>query len=214
MPASDRKIEVYRELADIYDRQGQAQMRDRFLVLAADTAYSAGQTQEAERLRERLLQLNPHHLLKPYDSYAEALKSPDIENYLTALRRSHPYERTEHMLESFRQKDDGASSKAGPGGSDLQVYRVAERMETPRSFPPAASKKPEPKSRSAETSSIDALRHALRSPVDGAGFELVEDGHTSGAWVSIVLATLVALGGIFLAVVTFAKPFVPRNWLP
>ncbi len=210
MPAADRKIETYRELADIYDRQGQAQMRDRFLVLAADTAYSGGQTQEAERLRDRLLRLNPHHLLKPYDSYAEAVKSPDIGNYLTALRRSHPYEVTEHMLESFRQKGDDGSV-----GPDLQVYRVAERMETPRSFPPATPKKPpEPKSRPAEPSPVDALRHALRSPVDGAGFELVEDGHGGGAWVSVVLATLVALGGIFLAVVTLARPFVPRNWLP
>ncbi len=59
-------LQVYTELADWYERQGQAAMRDRFLILAAEAAFSAGKPEEAERLRQRLLQGNPHHMLKPF----------------------------------------------------------------------------------------------------------------------------------------------------
>src|SRR5581483_1076240 len=140
MSAADDKIRVYRELAEIYEGQGQAQMRDRFLVLAADTALAAGKTDEAERLRGHLLRLNPHHLLKPYDSFAEAIKSTDVENYLTALRRSHPYERTEHLLESLRRGETQSNRGVGGGasqgsGPDLQVFRVVDVGDTPRGDP-------------------------------------------------------------------------------
>src|SRR5713101_2068359 len=98
MPAADQVVRTYSELAEIYHLQAQAPLRDRYLVLSADAAGAAGQWDEAERLRQSLLQLNPHHLLKPYTSFAEAMDSTDIRNYLTALRRSHPYEKAEHLL--------------------------------------------------------------------------------------------------------------------
>src|SRR5262245_63146051 len=103
MASAEQATQIYRELAEGYGRQGQAQMRDRFLVLAADAALAAGQKDEAERLRGRLLQHNPHHLLKPYSSFAEAMKSADVQNYVGALRRSHPYDKAETMLEELRK---------------------------------------------------------------------------------------------------------------
>ena len=66
MHPHENLLRVYRELADWYERQRQPQMRDRFLVLAADAAQTAGRADEAERLRLRLLKVNPHHMLKPY----------------------------------------------------------------------------------------------------------------------------------------------------
>jgi hypothetical protein len=252
MPNADQKIRTYRELADIYDRQGQAQMRDRFLVLAADTALAAGQAGEAERLRVRLLQFNPHHLLKPYDSFAEAAKSTDVENYLSALRRSHPYERSEHLLESLRQggEDRGPAATRNPaagrndrpssgprGGPDLQVYRVVDANEAPgpetsrprsvspepssprdRSGKPAAPsspvRHPEPSTPRTDAPSVYPLRSDPRSSSDNAGFELLEDGRVGGAWVATGWAILVLVAGLLLAVYTFARPFLPRNWLP
>jgi hypothetical protein len=248
MPGVDEKIQLYRELAEIYDGQGQAQMRDRFLVLAADTAFSAGQTDEAERLRTRLLRLNPHHLLKPYESFAEATKSPDVQNYLIALRRSHPYERTEYLRESLRREEEESKPgvKAAPpvarndaptptkDGPDLQVYRVADGGETPRADPsrsrPVApdfstTKDKLSKSSPAPASSSQAkhapakarptdLPSVYRLPSDNAGFEPVEDTPVGGAWVSVGLAGIAFLAGIILAVYTFARPFLPRKWLP
>jgi len=242
MPAANEKIRVYRELAEIYDGQGQAQMRDRFLVLAADTALAAGQAEDAERLRAHLLRLNPHHLLKPYDSFAEAAKSADVENYLSALRRSHPYERTEHLLETLRQGgtpskresvagDEGATRGSVP---DLQVFRVVDVGETPRADPsrsrsvnlePSASRarpskpagSPAPASqpkRPPNVPSVYAMRQDHPASSDKVGFEVVDDGRVGGAWISTGLAVLALIGGIVLAVYTLARPFVPRQWLP
>src|SRR5262245_38789362 len=73
MSSVDQTVRVYQDLANLYVQQGQAQMRDRFLVLAADAMHAAGRNDEAERLRGKLLQVNPHHLFKPFRSVAEAL---------------------------------------------------------------------------------------------------------------------------------------------
>jgi hypothetical protein len=113
MPSTEQTVRTYRELAEDYGRQGQAQMRDRFLVLAADAALAAGQADEAERLRGRLLQHNPHHLLKPYSSFAEAMKSTDVQNYIGALRRNHPQEKAESLLEGLRK-----IGPRSPGGGE------------------------------------------------------------------------------------------------
>src|SRR6266446_6298647 len=71
MASVDHVVSVYQELADLHDRRKLPQLRDRFLVLAADTAQRGGLTQEAERLRLVLLQLNPHHLLKSFATFEE-----------------------------------------------------------------------------------------------------------------------------------------------
>jgi hypothetical protein len=102
MPSADRLLLVYRELADWHERQGLAQLRDRFLVLAAAAAFSAGWSDEAERLRQRLLRGTPHHLLRPFYSFAEAMHSADVQGYLDDLRRQYPLEKAEKLLDSLR----------------------------------------------------------------------------------------------------------------
>jgi hypothetical protein len=155
MPTVDETMRTYSELAENYDRQGQAQMRDRFLVLAADAALSAGRSEEADRIRHRLLQANPHHLLKPYASFGEAMRSADVQNYVSALRRSHPYEKAEHLLEEMRQNPGAA--KAGPSrpmsgtgsremerpghkaaaehADELKVFRIQDEEEETKTVP-------------------------------------------------------------------------------
>jgi hypothetical protein len=93
---------IYRELADCYDRLGQVSMRDRFLILAADAALEAGQAAEAERLRQRLLHGSRHHMLRPYSSFAEAVKAPDVQTYLRDLRTNYPLDVAKQLLESLR----------------------------------------------------------------------------------------------------------------
>src|SRR5438067_3723575 len=91
-------LQVYKDLAECYERRGQAQMRDRFLVLAADAALAGGQADEADRLRLRLLQANPHHMLKPYASFDQAREAPDVETYVRNLRLNYPLEVAEDLL--------------------------------------------------------------------------------------------------------------------
>src|ERR1700735_3957604 len=99
MSPKTRSLQLYEELAVWYDRQGQAKLRDWFLVLAADAALGSGQAEHAERLRQRLLHVNPHHLLRPFGSFAEALRSPDVESYVADLRRNYPVETAEQLLQ-------------------------------------------------------------------------------------------------------------------
>src|SRR5215469_1142977 len=95
-------LQVYKELADWYERQGQPAMRDRFLVLAAEAAFSAGKTEEAERLRQRLLQGNPHHMLKPFSSFGQALQSTNIQIYIHDLQANYPVQTAEGLLQDLR----------------------------------------------------------------------------------------------------------------
>src|SRR5262249_16939846 len=68
MHPSEHNLQVYEELADTFDRQQNQALRDQFLLLAADAALTAGRQDEAERLRQRLLWLNPHHSVRAYTS--------------------------------------------------------------------------------------------------------------------------------------------------
>src|SRR5262245_43664896 len=97
---SAHSVQVYEELADTFDRQQNEALRDQFLLLAADAALSAGRADEAERLRQRLLWLNPHHSVRAYTSFAEAAVAPGIHEYLDRLRQKYPPEQAEDMLDS------------------------------------------------------------------------------------------------------------------
>jgi hypothetical protein len=122
--------ELYLELSDYYDQRGEAQSRDRFLVLAADAAMTAGDREEAERLRQRLLSLNPHHLLKPFTSFEDALKSRDVSDYINALRRRHPADQVATLVESTVRS---------------QANRAPQADATPHlHVPPPPAARPEP----------------------------------------------------------------------
>src|SRR5262245_506863 len=102
MSFENDSLSLYRELADRYDKFGQFSMRDRFLVLAADTAYQAGEYDEAEELRQRVLKLSRHHMLRPYSSFAEAMAAPDVQTYLADLRANYPPETAAQLLASIK----------------------------------------------------------------------------------------------------------------
>ena len=97
-------------------------MRDRFLVLAADAALLAGKTDEAERLRLRLLKVNPHHMLKPYPSFAQALKAPDVLTYVKDLRVNYPADVAEDLLRTL-QADEKHAAAAPVEGLALSPCR-------------------------------------------------------------------------------------------
>src|SRR5438094_8713970 len=133
MASADRSSRVYQELAAHYGARGEAQVRDRFLVLAADAATAAGKPEEAERLRHRLLELNPHHMLRPYSSWSQALQSQDVKSYIDGLRRTYPPSSAENLLESVRGvADDEHEPRPLPSAAlDATVPLAAADMPTP-----------------------------------------------------------------------------------
>ncbi len=149
-------LQVYREVADWYERQGQPAMRDRFLILAAEAAFSAGKPEEAERLRQRLLQGNPHHMLKPFSSFAQALQSSNIQIYIHDLQMNYPPKTADSLLHKLRGgpeptvsipqtaplieiRDEPTLPLSGTADS-LKVYPL--RPEPEPTVPPAAQVKP------------------------------------------------------------------------
>src|SRR4051794_606312 len=102
---SQETQQLYEELASRFDHQNEPRHRDIFLVLAADAALTGGRGGEAERLRARLLQSNPHHLLKPFPTLREAMQSGDIRDYVADLRKRFPTSHGEEMLANLRAKE-------------------------------------------------------------------------------------------------------------
>jgi hypothetical protein len=127
-------LSVYQKLADSYDRLGQASMRDRFLMLAAEEALEAQQPAEAERLRQRLLQGSPHHMIRPYASFAEAARAADVQTYLSDLRTNYPPEVARQLLESLQENDPTTAAALNQA---LPVNKSSPAEPSPR-IPPTA----------------------------------------------------------------------------
>jgi hypothetical protein len=116
---------MYEDLANHFARQGESRQRDQCLVLAADAAQNAGMTQEAERLRKRLLLTNPHHLLRPYTSMAEAMQSNDVRDYVLDLRKQWPPETVGKLL-----KPSSSATSANHSTTSQAAYPGTPALET------------------------------------------------------------------------------------
>jgi hypothetical protein len=141
MTTLESALKTYRELADRYDQQKEPKQRDLFLVLAADAALAVGKQDEAERLRGRLLRGSPHNQFKPYDSFVDALQSPDIQLYVADLKRQFPPDLASRLLEAQKEKDGGpdllfADLPSASLEPDLKLYRMLEQQEKPVPPPP------------------------------------------------------------------------------
>jgi hypothetical protein len=137
MKTADILPRMYEDLANHFARQGESRRRDECLVLAADAALGIGQPEDADRLRKRLLLTNPHHLLRPYATMAEAMLSVDVCDYVADLRKQWPPETAAKLL--------NRPPVADPAVPPLEPERV-----TPKAKPPvSASPEPEPEETSA-----------------------------------------------------------------
>jgi hypothetical protein len=175
MPAIEQLLQVYQDLAFWHERQGQAQLRDRFLILAADAAMTAGRDGEAERIRLRLLDVNPHHMLKPFATFAEALRSPDVQNYVEDLRQSYP---PEEALALWKSKLGSATphetAPSPPETIPLQplppTMAVIDIDNPPAGAPPAFwgqdREKQEARQRAAPPKPTIAPKPAARAPAE------------------------------------------------
>lgn len=182
----EKTIKVYEDLADHFSRQKDARQRDIFLVLAADAAYALGKPDHAERLRLRLLQGSPHSLLKPYASFGEARKSPDIQLFLDDLRSQFPPQEAEKLL--------GNKRGTGPAKEEPKGYRLLSEPAPPKPVP-----KPWPKTPTKAKVAKPACS------VSEAEDEDEEEDSTPGSWFSMLLFLVILVGALAVAVF----PFLP-----
>lgn len=89
---------VYVKLAELSARKRQFLGRDKFLILAGASACRSGWANVAERCRKLVVSHNPKHLLSRFDTFADAMRSPEFTALLKRLERFCGYERAEHLL--------------------------------------------------------------------------------------------------------------------
>lgn len=224
MPSSDQKVRVYEELADLEDQRGSAQARDRFLILAADAALMAGLTDEAEKFRTRLLEHNPHHLLRPYRSLADAMKSSDVYSYIADLRGSYPPDEAEQLLASLKSGKEAGGEAAAPPlhpaldnpspGEVLQLKPEAPQSETAGPGPAqpplfGVLRDPDAARETRQTATLPRTRIPDRA---GGGAEETDDLDDEpggvGVWLSDGLYVLLLVAGAGLAIYTLARPWL------
>jgi hypothetical protein len=120
MAASEDTARTYHQLAQGYERIGDASMRDRFLVLAADAYLAASRPSDAEQVRAHLVRVNPQHLLKGQLSMVQALQSSDVRNYVDGLKRHYPPDQAAKLLRELQNRPATAPNTAtrpqAPGG--------------------------------------------------------------------------------------------------
>lgn len=220
MPSSDRKVRVYEELADLESQRGSAQARDRFLILAADAALMAGLTDEAEQLRTRLLENNPHHLLRPYRSLADAMKSSDVYSYIADLRGSYPPAEAEQLLESLKSGKDAGGEAAPPlhpaldkpaSGDVLQLKSEPPKSDTAGpSQPPLFGllRDPDAAREARQTATLPRTRIPDRSNGEEESDDLDDEPSGLGVWLSDGLYVLLLVAGVGLAIYTLARPWL------
>ncbi|MBY0523597.1 MAG: hypothetical protein K2R98_09360 [Gemmataceae bacterium] len=238
MPPTDDVVGIYEELAEREDERGAAQMRDRFLILAADAALSLGRNDRAEELRRRLLDQNPHHLLRPYPTLADALKSPDVFSYVVDLRASYAPEEAEQLLMSMRAGGSGTEGEL-PRPKPIAPPPKPEPEEEPEIFafsrgqevseaqepaPPAdvVAEEPSPvappRPAKPKRARLKPSEAALAMPdvypyhttsVPAAPRTDAERPSAVSAFVSTALFLLLLAAGLALAGYTLARPFLP-----
>lgn len=94
----ERAMLAYARLAHISQQKRQLLGRDKFLVLTGTAACRAGWPDVAQRCRELVVANNPAHLLARFESFPDALRSPDLEPLLKRLERFCGHEKAEHLL--------------------------------------------------------------------------------------------------------------------
>jgi len=222
MPSTDRKVRVYEELADWEHRQGSPQARDRFLILAADAALTAGLNDEAERFRARLLELNPHHIVRPYPSFADALKSSDVYSYVADLRGTFPIEEAEKTLaavQSGKQPPPGHATVPGPASPQIPLPELPPPAEVFGSLP----RNEEPVGSATQDQGDAAPFSTLREPLGSATSpskpvpatappDVPEEDDEKpagvGVYFSDALFVILLVAGVVLAGYTLARPFL------
>jgi hypothetical protein len=179
---------IYQELALRYERQQEARLRDIFFLLAADVARASGRQEEAERLRLMMLEANPNCLLRPFPSFAAALQSLDIQDYLADLRRQFPPEEAEKLLLKVR---------AHPLGPSKEPPRVLSQRDTQEVNPPTARTVNMPPNNPTPRKASPYEQTASAPPPDESGWS---------ATLTVFWFFLLALTGLGLAIWTLARP--------
>ena len=106
----DEVLGVYLGLVEHHELAGITRERDRFLMLAIDSARTADRQEMASSLWQRLVQFSPQHVMARYRDLAEPFRSPDIQAYLRELRLEYPVSLASDQLAKIRSEKPAEST--------------------------------------------------------------------------------------------------------
>jgi hypothetical protein len=215
----DTMLRVYEELADRFIAQNEPRFRDHCLVLAADAALAADRADEAERVRQRLLQENPHHLLRPFASMSEAVQAPDVQEYVADLRRQWPPEFVQKLYIGGRDMPMPAEPVAADRATPLRTERgTKDATVTPVPAPPVQAKPvdtpaPRPLPRRPVVAAPIPAPPPRNGPVESAPLPApvapaAPPVNAAGVWMATMLLLLGIAAGVGLFFVTFVWPLL------
>jgi hypothetical protein len=94
-------LSVYLHLAAASQRRRRPHARDRMLIIAGSIAARMELEPVAANCRHLVLQHNPNHLVRRWESFAAALMDEDFLCLLKQLQRRYPQEKAERMLQTL-----------------------------------------------------------------------------------------------------------------
>lgn len=133
MPAPSALLDLYLNLAKVSEDQHRPQHRERFLALAASAAFEAGNAEAADACRSMIVDANPMHTFRRYDSTEEALGATEVAEYIVSLRRLYPFEKAEFLLQKYTNPlalDDAPESPLSDESSNDAVPTRMQRRPT------------------------------------------------------------------------------------
>jgi hypothetical protein len=233
MTSLEQAVHVYEELADWHERENQAEHRDGFLILAADAALLAKQPLEAERLRGRLLQFNPQHLLRAFSSFETARRSPAVQRIVEDWRQRYPAEAASDLLATLKGEPTPRILPPTVPSIDLdmdespepfKVYQVRDdEADKPPVLPSWTDAPPEPhpipcsprpRPMGQRQPVFIPKPYGQRLSVGGrlsTGRHVSHDdaeSQSSSRWVASTLFVVVLLGAAALAITALIRPFL------
>ena len=104
MPAPRALLDLYLNLAKVSEDQHRPQHRERFLALAASAAFEAGDSPAAEACRSMIVDANPMHTFRRFNSAEEAMGAVEVAEYIVSLRRLYPFEKAEFLLQKYTDR--------------------------------------------------------------------------------------------------------------
>lgn len=101
MPDHVDRLAMYLHLSRASEARRRMHVRDRLLVIAAVLASRNELPRIAAYCRQRILEHNPHHLIKRWDTVFEAAGDPEFAHFLRHIERRYPPENAEGMMQSL-----------------------------------------------------------------------------------------------------------------
>jgi len=101
MPDSANILGLYLHLAQASLRRNRPHVRDRLLILSGIIAEQMKLNEVAAYCRHLVLEHNPNHLIRRWDSIGAALQDSDFLYFVKQLWRRYPLEKAESMLNSL-----------------------------------------------------------------------------------------------------------------